>query len=187
MPSPPQPASTNTPALSNPQQPGDLLMYRLHKLSAAAGRLVTRMLERRYGITRREWGMLMWLARAPGLSPSELAAHLELDRARISRAIASMQAKGLLHKQTSSGNRRTAALQLTAAGLALHDELLPQVRAINLQLAAALDPQQQSQLERSLELLQAQASALEGGDTADTHAIYPPRQSGKREAATTKI
>lgn len=181
MPRLPQPATTSTPALANPQQPGDLLMYRLHKLSSAAGRLVTRMLERRYGITRREWGVLMWLARVPGLSPSELAAHLELDRARISRAIASMQAKGLLHKETSSANRRSAALQLTAAGQALHDELLPQVRAINLQLLAALDPQQQQQLERSLELLQAQASALEHGDDADTRAIYPPRQSGKRQ------
>ena len=177
---PPQPAPTSTPTLANPQQPGDLLMYRLHKLSAAAGRLVTRMLERRYGITRREWGVLMWLARAPGLSPSELAEHLELDRARISRAIASMQGKGLLHKEASSANRRSSALQLTAAGQALHDELLPQVRAINLQLAAVLDPQQQNQLERSLELLQAQANALEHGDTAGIRALYPPRQSGKR-------
>ncbi|MFC3216763.1 MarR family transcriptional regulator [Comamonas sp. JC664] len=53
---------------------------------------------------RREWGVLMWLARQPGLQPSQLADLLELDRARISRAIASMQAKGLLHKFTETGN-----------------------------------------------------------------------------------
>ncbi|MNT46450.1 hypothetical protein D3C72_1830930 [compost metagenome] len=91
-----------------------------------------------------------------------------------------MQAKGLLHKEASSANRCSAALQLTTEGQALHDELLPQVRAINLQLAAVLDPQQQNQLEHSLELLQAQASALEHGDAVGSRAIYPPRQSGKR-------
>lgn len=177
---PPQPAPTSTPTLANPQQPGDLLMYRLHKLSAAAGRLVTRTLERRYGITRREWGVLMWLARAPGLSPSELAEHLELDRARISRAIASMQGKGLLHKSTASANRRSTALQLTPAGQQLHDELLPQIRAINVQLVAALDAQQQSTLAQSLDLLQAQADALALGEAAQASANFPPRQSGKR-------
>ena len=176
---PPQPAPTSTPTLANPQQPGDLLMYRLHKLSAAAGRLVTRMLERRYGITRREWGVLMWLARAPGLSPSELAEHLELDRARISRAIASMQAKGLLHKQATSSNRRSAALQLSASGQALHDEILPQVRSFNLQLLGGLNASQQLQLSQLLEQLQTQAQALENAP-ADDPAAYPPRQAGKR-------
>ena len=177
---PPQPAPTSTPTLANPQQPGDLLMYRLHKLSAAAGRLVTRTLERRYGITRREWGVLMWLAQQPGLQPSQLADLLELDRARISRAIASMQAKGLLHKSTVSANRRSAALQLTPAGQQLHDELLPQIRAINVQLVSALDAQQQSTLAQSLDLLQAQADALAAGEAAQASANFPPRQSGKR-------
>ena len=79
--------------LANPQQPADLLLYRLAKLSASSGRLVTRLCERQYGVTRREWGMLMWLAQEPGLQPSVLAERLELDRARVSRAIASLQDK----------------------------------------------------------------------------------------------
>ena len=178
MPRPTLPASAPS-SLANPQQPGDLLMYRLHKLSAAAGRLVTRLLERRYGITRREWGVLMWLAREPGLSPSLLAEHLELDRARISRAIASMQTKGLLHKQAASSNRRSAALQLSSVGKALHDEILPQVRAINLQLLGGLDGDQQAQLSLLLEQLQTQAQALDHA-LAQDQAAYPPRQAGKR-------
>ena len=168
------------PTLAAPQQPNDLLLYRLAKLTASAGRLVTRLCERRYGITRREWGVLMWLAQQSGLQPSQLADLLELDRARISRAIASMQGKGLLHKSTASANRRSTALQLTPAGQQLHDELLPQIRAINVQLVAALDAQQQSTLAQSLDLLQAQADALALGEAAQASANFPPRQSGKR-------
>ena len=165
--------------LADPQQPSDLLLYRLAKLTASAGRLVTRLCERHYGITRREWGVLMWLAREPGLSPSLLADYLELDRARISRAIASMQAKGLLHKQATSSNRRSAALQLSASGQALHDEILPQVRSFNLQLLGGLNASQQLQLSQLLEQLQTQAQALENAP-ADDPAAYPPRQAGKR-------
>ena len=176
MPRPQQPIA-NT-ALADPQQPSDLLMYRLHKLSASSGRLVTRLLERRYGITRREWGVLMWLARQPGISPSQLADALNLDRARVSRATTAMQAKGLLHKAPDAANHRTTALQLTASGQQLHDELLPQIRAINLQLASALSAAALAQLDTSLQQLQDRANALEQHSSAD--AAYPPRQSGKR-------
>ena len=176
MPRPQQPAA-NT-ALADPQQPSDLLMYRLHKLSASSGRLVTRLLERRYGITRREWGVLMWLARQPGISPSQLADALNLDRARVSRATTAMQAKGLLHKAPDAANHRTSALQLSAAGQQLHDELLPQIRAINLQLASALTADALAQLDASLQQLQGRANQLE--QSASSDAAYPPRQSGKR-------
>ena len=176
MPRPQQPPA-NT-ALADPQQPSDLLMYRLHKLSASSGRLVTRLLERRYGITRREWGVLMWLARQPGISPSQLADALNLDRARVSRASTAMQAKGLLHKAPDAANHRTTALQLTAAGQQLHDELLPQIRAINLQLASALNAAALAQLDTSLQQLQDRANQLAQQTSSD--AAYPPRQSGKR-------
>ncbi len=169
------PAST---ALADPQQPSDLLVYRLHKLSASSGRLVTRLLERHYGITRREWGVLMWLARQPGISPSQLADALTLDRARVSRATTAMQAKGLLHKAPDAANHRTTALQLSAAGQQLHDELLPQIRAINLQLANALTADALAQLDASLQQLQGCANQLE--QSASSDAAYPPRQSGKR-------
>ncbi|MFG5776197.1 MarR family winged helix-turn-helix transcriptional regulator [Comamonas sp. J-3] len=165
-------------SLTQPQQPSDLLLYRLSKLTASAARLVTRLCERRYGITRREWGVLMWLAQQPGLQPSQLAEILELDRARISRAIASMQAKGLLLRQADSSNRRSTALQLSEAGQRLHDELLPQIRAINVQLLAPLQPQAVEQLSESLHVLQQQVNAAE--QHAAGASAFPPRQSGGR-------
>ena len=175
---PAQPPPPPPSALADPQLPSDLLLYRLAKLAASSGRLVTRLLERRYGITRREWGVLMWLARQPGISPSQLADALNLDRARISRASTAMQAKGLLHKAPDAANHRTTALQLSAAGQQLHDELLPQIRAINLQLASALSTAALAQLDTSLQQLQGRANQLEQHSSAD--AAYPPRQSGKR-------
>lgn len=168
--------------LADPQHPADLLLYRLAKLAAASGRLVTRLCERRYGITRREWGVLMWLAQQPGLQPSALAERLELDRARVSRAIASLQAKGLVHRAASLRHRSQAALHLTEAGTALHADLWLQVRAINLQLASALGASDLRQLDQGLAALQQQAARLEHHDpnAADSTPYYPPRREGSR-------
>jgi DNA-binding MarR family transcriptional regulator len=169
-------------ALADPQQATDLLLYRLAKLHASAARLVTRLCERHYGITRREWGMVMWLAQMPGLQPSAMADKLELDRARASRAIASLQAKGLLRKQPHPTHRGQAALHLTEAGEQLHAALWPQIRAINQKLLAPLGRKDLHTLDHWLRQLQDQAAAL---DTAlqDTPAppAYPPRRKGSRD------
>ena len=177
----PPPSGENSP-LSDPRQPTELLFYRLAKLSAITGRLVTRLCERRYGITRREWGVLMWLAQEPGLRPSALAERLELDRARISRAIATLLDKRLIDKTPNLSNRRESQLHLTAAGAHLHEELWPQIREINQSTLQALGNDTVQALDRALESLQKQAQAMElelGGDEAD----YPARRAGSRTAS----
>ncbi len=85
----PAPKSPAAPGhrLAHPQAANDLLMYRLNRLIAVAGSLVVRLCEGGYGITRREWGLMMMLAQHPGMPPAELAQRLGLDRARTSRAI----------------------------------------------------------------------------------------------------
>lgn len=180
-------APTPCPAsLAAPEQPAELLLYRLAKLTACAGRLVTRLCERGHGITRREWGMLMWLAREPGLPPSLLAQRLELDRARVSRGLASLQTKGLVQRTAGTGPRAQAALVLTEAGQQLHTRLWPQVRAINMQLAAALAPDQVQALDQALAALQQQALALEL-QAAPAAPAYPTRSQGSRHVAAREV
>ena len=179
----PVPASAPLPGaaahpLAEPAQPGDLLLYRLVKLAASSGRLITRLCERTHGITRREWGVLMWLAQEPGLPPSVLAQRLELDRARVSRAVTSLQAKGLVRKSAAPAGQPASALHLTEEGSRLHAALWPQVRAINQQLARSLDADHLEQLARGLAQLQEEAARLER--QAPEAPPFPPRSGGAR-------
>ncbi|KRA04836.1 MarR family winged helix-turn-helix transcriptional regulator [Acidovorax sp. Root568] len=146
--------------LIHPTTAHDLLMYRLHRLLAVAGSLVVRLCEGGYGITRREWGLLMVLAQQPGLPPAALAEHLGLDRARTSRAITSLLNKQLITRSTMPGDRRHAMLFLTPAGLSLHDELFPQIRALNQDLLSQLTPGAVRALDQALAAMQQQAEAL---------------------------
>lgn len=146
--------------LTDPQAANDLLMYRLNRLLAVAGSLVVRLCEGGYGITRREWGLLMMLAQHPGMPPAELARRLGLDRARTSRAVTSLLAKKLITRDTMPGDRRQAVLTLTPAGQAVHDGLFPQVKALNQELLAGLEAPDVRALDHALSDMQQRAEAL---------------------------
>ena len=146
--------------LTDPQAANDLLMYRLNRLLAVAGSLVVRLCEGGYGITRREWGLLMMLAQHPGMPPAELARRLGLDRARTSRAVTSLLAKKLITRDAMPGDRRQAVLTLTPAGQAVHDGLFPQVKALNQELLAGLEVPDVRVLDRALSDMQQRAEAL---------------------------
>jgi DNA-binding MarR family transcriptional regulator len=160
-PSTPADASAdNGHGLTQPAVANDLLMYRLNRLLAVAGSLVVRLCEGGYGITRREWGLLMMLSQHPGMPPAELAARLGLDRARTSRAITSLLSKKLMTRDAMPGDRRQAVLQLTPAGQAVHDTLFPQIKALNQDLLTGLDPAAVQALDHALTSMQQRAEAL---------------------------
>ncbi|RZL54187.1 MAG: MarR family transcriptional regulator [Variovorax sp.] len=140
-----------------------LLLYRLSRLVVVAGRMVTRLCEGRFGITRREWRMLVTLASLGELNSSKLAEHAQLDRARTSKAVGSLVAKELISREARAGDRRQVTLALTARGRALYDELFPLVSAINTELGAALDVEEGARFDAALLKLQARADAMLAG------------------------
>ena len=148
------------PRLLRPVGLDDFLLYRLSRLLGTAGTLVIRLCEGQYGITRREWRLLELLLRHAPVPPSRLAELAQLDRARTSRALSSLVAKKLVTRTTQPADRRQAVLGLTEAGHKLCASLLPQVRALNLELLDGLDANEVAVLDHVLDRLQARASEL---------------------------
>lgn len=138
----------------------DLLLYRLSRLLSVAGGMVIRLCEGRFGITRREWRLIATLASRGELGSSQLAEHAQLDRARTSKGVGSLVAKGLVSRAQAGGDRRHVALHLTPRGSALYAELFPLVSKINVELMAALDESEAAQFNDSLARLHAQAEAV---------------------------
>jgi len=138
----------------------DMPLYRFSRLLAEAGSLVVRLCEGRFGITRREWRLLSYLASHPGLPPSELARLAGLDKAQSSRCVASLLDKQLVVRHSDPSDRRRATLELTDSGQHVHDALLPLARDLNRELLAALTPNEVDALDQLLDRLQTQAEAL---------------------------
>ncbi|MCO4093949.1 MAG: MarR family transcriptional regulator [Acidovorax sp.] len=178
----PMPSAVPGQRLMHPQAANDLLMYRLNRLLAVAGSLVVRLCEGGYGITRREWGLVMMLAQHPGMPPAELARRLGLDRSRTSRAVTSLLSKRLISRESMPGDRRQAVLSLTPAGLAVHDALLPQVKALNQELLAGLAPDAVQALDIALHHMQQRAESLVSTRT-DVPRTYRLRGGRHHDAA----
>jgi len=146
--------------LRQPQRVEDLLLYRINRFYASAGAMVVRICEGQFGITRREWRLIAWLADAGELSPSALAERASLDRARTSRAISSLVEKGLAERQVVASDRRLATVRLSPRGQALQAQLMPRVAGINRAILEALNDAEVEQLDRLLDQLQARSTEL---------------------------
>lgn len=147
-------------SFAEPASVEDLLNYRLNRLLASSGAMVTRLCEGRYGITRREWRLICILAIHGALSPSELAQRAHLERARVSRHISALIAKKLISRLDVPGDGRRALVQLEAAGASLHAKLFPQSMQLNNLILHALSPVELTAFDAALSRLTEAAEKL---------------------------
>lgn len=147
---------------SRPIQPaavGELFLYRLSRLQAIAVAPVGRLCQARYGVSRREWRLIVVLARHGPMLSSELADHAQLDRARTSRIVTALADMKLLTREVIPSDRRHARVSLTPEGRALYDEFLPVVVELNRQLLLELGSDEIAQLDGLMDRLMARAQA----------------------------
>ena len=158
----------------------DLLNYRINLLLASSGALVVRLCEGRYGISRREWRLMVVLVDHGPLQPSELALHSHSDRPQVSRAINDLLGKGLVQRVNDAGSGKRARVGLSDKGRALYDELFPQVVKINGRIMQVLTPEQIRAFDETLRLLTESAREVFESDRNLEHANR--RQGGSRRA-----
>jgi len=169
-----------TGTLRDPLTLDELLNYRLMRLFSLSGAPVVRLLEGRYGISRRQWGLLGLLAARGTCSPSELADLMHLDRPPVSRSLASLAAMGLVQRQSEAGDRRRARMVLTAEGQALYTEIFPQVAAFNRRVVEVLDDAAVEALDQALSAMTAQAQQVSGD-------LAGPLRADRRAGGTRRV
>lgn len=138
-----------------------MLLFRINRFFGVAGGLALRMCEARFGLTRREWGVMATLAMNEGLLSSELAEKAQLDRARTSRALSGLEEKGWVQRQPLPGDRRHVAIYLTDEGRQMYGRILPEMGSIHTDIVSVLSDQELEQFDDMLARLQAHAMTLE--------------------------
>lgn len=159
-----------TSRLRHPDGLSELLNYRLFRLYVACAAPGTRLLEGRWGITRREWRLLASLAAFGELAPSELAERIHLDRPRTSRALSSLVENDLVRRTASGADGRRALVAVTPSGQALFDEIFPRIAGMNARLLEVLDDRQLAALDAMLNLLTEEAEKLNQKTATDVSA-----------------
>lgn len=114
------------------------LPYRLCVAANHVGREFANRYRRDFGISIAEWRVLAHLSQTGPVSVREIHAAVDMDKSKISRAAARLEAAGHITKQENPRDRRLVELSLTPAGRELLARLIPVAQAYQQELLARL-------------------------------------------------
>lgn len=107
------------PGLAEPLEPALDFLQHLWSLNHALERMSLHM-ERTLGVTAQQRLFVRCIGKFPGITASQLAAVLHLDRGTVSVGLSRMSRKGLVSRRRDPGDRRRVSLALTAKGEVLN-------------------------------------------------------------------
>lgn len=78
---------------------------------------------RAQGMTRAQWGILIWLERQPGISQKELSELLEVEPITVARLIDRLEGRGMVERRPDPRDRRIWRLHLQPPAHAALEEI----------------------------------------------------------------
>ncbi len=141
------------------------LPYRLNVLAAAVSEGLARVYSERFGLDIPGWRVLATLGQFGPTTSKAIGAHSRMHKTKVSRAVAELEARGLVTRRTSPTDRREALVALTAKGAATYREIVPLALAYERQVLAAFPAEDARRLDAALDLL-AESAARLGGHAA---------------------
>jgi MarR family transcriptional regulator for hemolysin len=114
------------------------LMFLLHDV-ARLMRVDADKRARAHGMTRAQWGILIWLERQPGRSQKELSEILEVEPITVARLIDRLEARGMVERRPDPKDRRIWRLHLCAPAYGVLGEIDRQRTQMRLLVTDGLD------------------------------------------------
>ena len=148
------------------------LMFLLHDVA----RLIRGHADKRaraHGMTRAQWGILVWLERRPGLSQKELAELLEVEPITVARLIDRLETRAMVERRPDPKDRRIWRLHLLPAAI-------PMMREIDRQRALLRELATEGLDEATIETM---TEALLTMKTTLTHEAHAARRFATEEDA----
>lgn len=136
----------------------DFLPYRI----VALGHLISRRLSSAYeaeNLTIPEWRVLAVISQADAMAARDVVALTPMDKMAVSRAVASLEAKGLVLRQADARDKRVFALVLSPEGRAMFTRVARLARAYEERLLAVLSEKDRASFNEALSRLEAGANA----------------------------
>lgn len=116
----------------------DFLPYLLNQAAEATSRGFQATYRDRFGLTRTQWRVMANLGRFGAMTARDICRISHIDKTKVSRAVAGMEAEGLLSRTTSDKDRRVENLSLTLKGREVFAEIGKRALAFDADLRARL-------------------------------------------------
>lgn len=134
------------------------LPYLLNQAAEASSRSFQAIYTNAYGMTRTRWRVLANLGKFGAATARDICRISHIEKTKVSRAVAAMEAEGLLTRQPSQVDRRVEILSLTPKGSTVFHDLGKRAVLYDQHLRAQLAPEIAGQLDSLLRRI----VALEG-------------------------
>ncbi len=105
------------------------LPYLVNNLADRISTGLSRIYAGEYGLSVPEWRVLANLAEHGVLNATQIVTTTGMEKSKVSRAVKSLTARGLIVQRRKEVDNRARDLALTAAGLALYGDLVPRALA----------------------------------------------------------
>lgn len=143
----------------------DFLPYLLNQAAEATSRGFQATYRDQYGLTRTQWRVMANLGRFGAMTARDICRISHIEKTKVSRAVAGMEAEGLLNRSTSDQDRRAENLSLTPKGRAVFGEIGQRALAFDADLRAKLGPAIAARIDEILrEIIALQSDAAPGED-----------------------
>ena len=126
------------------------LPYRLSVAAEGVSRLIAREHLSQSGIGMSEWRLLAAVGRYTVLSPTSAGERTSMDKVKVSRAAASLVARGMLRQTRDPDDGRGRLLRLTRKGATVYASIGPTAQAVESSLASPLSKTEWNSLHRTL-------------------------------------
>ena len=119
----------------------DFLPYLLNQAAEATSRSFEGVYKAQYGMSRTQWRVLANLGRFGAMTARDICRISHIEKTKVSRAVAGLQAEGMLSRAPSPEDGRAENLSLTPRGRETFAELGQRALAFDADLRARLGPE----------------------------------------------
>ena len=140
------------------------LLFLLHDV----GRLLRVDADKRaraQGMTRAQWGILLWLERQPGISQKELSELLEVEPISVARLVDRLEARGMVERRPDPRDRRIWRLHLLPAAMNVLKDINYELQTLSDFIGTGLTEEQREVMVNGLLRMKANVLSIENGST----------------------
>lgn len=142
------------------------LPYRLSVLANRLSRAFARRYQDEFGISIAEWRVIAVLGSFAPLSSNEIGDKTEMDKAKVSRAVAALLKAGLIAREGHPTDQRLIQLTLSRQGRKIYDAIVLRARALEAELTRGLSRRDLGRIHALLDQLGTRIDAVAEGHEA---------------------
>ena len=139
------------------------LPYRLSVTTNRVSRAFAAQYEQEFGISIPEWRAIAVLGAFAPLSSNEICQRTAMDKAKVSRAVASLLKRGLIAREAHATDQRLIQLTLSKSGRRIFEAVIPRARAIEAAMTKGLSKSDVAHLHQILDRIGARLDEIETG------------------------